>query len=89
MPIIFLSGSDGLHTYRFFGVTTVNIAQDCGLKAQPASLGFKIVGLFLALMVAVLILQCRARVAEFIAGKSEEAELFYPFGNVSQLFGMY
>ena len=62
-----------------FGVTTVNIAQDCGLKAQPASLGFKIVGLFLALMVAVLILQCKARVAEFIAGKSKEAELFLSF----------
>ena len=62
-----------------FGVTIVHIAKDCGLAAQPASVAFKIVGLFLALMVAVLILQSRARVAAFIAGKTEEAELFLPF----------
>ncbi|MGA0345017.1 MAG: hypothetical protein ACO3N9_00580, partial [Alphaproteobacteria bacterium] len=62
-----------------FGVTIVHIAKDYGLAAQPASVAFKIVGLFLALMVAVLILQSRARVAAFISGKSEEAELFLSF----------
>ena len=64
-----------------YGFALVEILRHLGLGAQSAAVLLKIIGLFVALMLAVLVLQGRATIAGIISGDEDEHEMFAAFRN--------